>query len=394
MVTRTGRQKARKRSGVKLKTLEANGMEILGEKGPVVDAGPSLYLVPSMSSDSYHDVRHLAGIWSCDCPYYVSGHTVCKHICAARATLLVREEAASAMGKTCVEDPQIRCSGCGLADFHESTTYMTRRGEATVYMCDHPPCRKRFTWRPGFEKKWFSDEVITDALIDAGAGHPPARIVERMSKNGVSVDERTIRRWIDEYAELVERFASTLHYAVGGRWSIDEKHLKTHPDGSRKKRWLAAPMDEATGLIMGYEVTDSKSGYDATGLLERAIALTGRVPDVMVADKLSGYKKGFMNAIKRRNPAAVLVADAGINGRHVNNNRRERTNGELGECLDRARGFRSRIPGLVRLTILYHNFMHTLAGNGGVAPAEAAGVIVAGLDKFKTLIRNAALAAT
>ena len=106
-----------------------------------------------------------------------------------------------------------------------------------VYTCDEPGCKRRFTWRPGFKKRWYSDDAITDALVDAGAGHPPSRIAERMAKGGDGPDERTIRRWIDKYAKIIEEFASTLPYRAGERWSQDEKRLKTHPNGSKKKQW-------------------------------------------------------------------------------------------------------------------------------------------------------------
>ena len=68
--------------------------------------------------------------------------------------------------------------------------------------------------------------------------------------------------------------------------------------------YLAAMLDNKTDLIMSYEVTDNKPKYDATGLANAAIALTGRVPDLFIADKLPGYKKGFVNAIQSRNPLA------------------------------------------------------------------------------------------
>ena len=143
-----------------------------------------------------------------------------------------------------------------------------------------------------------------------------------------------------------------------------------------------AALDEVTGLILGYEVSDTKSGYDATNLLNEIIARVGRVPEVTVADKLNGYRKGFKNAIKGRNPSAVLVADAGIDGRHVNNNMRERLNGELEDCTRRARRFCALVPGLVRLHAPYHNFIHK-TGSRGAAPADIAGVIVDGPRPFQ-----------
>ena len=84
-----------------------------------------------------------------------------------------------------------------------------------------------------------------------------------------------------------------------------------------------------------------------------------------------------------------MIADAAINGIHLNNNKRERLNGKLWDCLYRARGFGPLVPGLVRLTIIHHNFIHR--GSRKDTPAEAAGIVVAGPDRLRTLIQNAAL---
>ena len=123
---------------------------------------------------------------------------------------------------------------------------------------------------------------------------------------------------------------------------MDETRPKKRPDRSRKTCWPFAVLDNVTGLIPGYDMADDKLHYDATALLSRILERLGRVPDVVIADKLNGYKRGFENAVRSRNPSAVLVADVGVNGRHVNNNRRERLNGEFDDCLSRARGFMSR----------------------------------------------------
>ena len=188
-----------------------------------------------------------------------------------------------------------------------------------------------------------------------------------------------------EYADLMARFAATLPYRTGRLGSLDEKRPKARPDRSRKTCWLFAVLDNVTGPILGYDVADDKLHYDATVLLSRIPERLWRVPDVVIADKLNRYKKGFENTVRSRNPSAVLVADAGVNGRHVNNNRRERLNGEFGDCLSRACGFRSRVPGLVVLHVLYHNFIHE-AGSSRPTPAEADGAVVAGIDRFKTPI--------
>ena len=169
---------------------------------------------------------------------------------------------------------------------------LTRFGETAVYKCGNPECGARFTFRPGFKKKRFSDAVITDVLVDAGLGHHPGRILERMEKNGVKTSDRTIRRWIKEYGEFIERFTATLPHDAGGEWATDEAHLKTHPKGSKSDHYLSAIPDNTTDLILSYEVAHNKPKYDAAGLANAAMGRTGRVPRLFIADRLSGYKKG------------------------------------------------------------------------------------------------------
>ena len=46
-------------------------------------------------------------------------------------------------------------------------------------------------------------------------------------------------------------------------------------------------------------MADNKPKYDAAGRIGSAIALSSRVPDLFIADKLNGYKgRGFVNAIQ------------------------------------------------------------------------------------------------
>ena len=86
----------------------------------------------------------------------------------------------------------------------------------------------------------------------------------------------------------------------------------------------------------------------------------------------------------------MFLADVGINGRHINNNQRERLNGEIKDCTRRARGFKSPRPALVLLHSIYYNFVHR-ARRKKQTPAEFAGIFVEGPDKF---IQNAALLGT
>ena len=57
----------------------------------------------------------------------------------------------------------------------------------------------------------------------------------------------------------------------------------------------------------------------------------------------------------------------------------------------RIRGFKSIEPALLRLLIMYHNFIRPHGGPDGRTPAEAAGMAVAGPDKWRIIIGHAAL---
>ena len=397
-MSRTRKSKAKVRRSATLQKLEEGAREIL-ENGKIEVLDKSLYRVSSMSSDAYYEVSYTEGLWGCNCKYFTTGHTQCKHICAVRAMIVARETVAEAI-KTEVNVPKIHCRKCGSTNVSVTTTYKSKSGPRPVYRCAER--KHRFVFRPGFMYRQYSDDIITDVLIDAASGHPPGRIVERLAKNEIKISERTIQRWVDEYSELIERLTKTLHYNLGDIWSLDELYIKNYPTNSGIKKstknknddyYVFAVLDNSTGVILASEVEKSKFGYDGTNMLNNAILLAQRTPNVVITDKLNGYKTAFANSVQSENPDAVLVADAGINGKHVNNNKRERLNGELKDCLHRARGFRSEFPGLVRLTIIYHNFIHK-SRRGHITPAEAAGVFVAGPDIFKTLIQNAALMAT
>ena len=64
--------------------------------------------------------------------------------------------------------------------------------------------------------------------------------------------------------------------------------------------------------------------------------------------------------------------------------RTKRFNGEIRDRIARVRGFKSEDPTLLGLLIPYHNFMRPHGGLGGRTPAEAAGITIAGPDKWRT----------
>ena len=150
-------------------------------------------------------------------------------------------------------------------------------------------------------------------------------------------------------------------------------------------------MDAETRQIMAYDFSSTKPGYDATCLFRDAVETAGGCPDILIADGLKGFGKGYRRVMytdAKRRP--YHIADVGIQDRHAANNVYERFNGEIKDRIARMRGFSPRDPALLRLLIVYHNFMRPHGGLGDRTPAEAAGVTIDGPDKWLTLIRHAA----
>ena len=364
------------------------GIEMV-KNGDVIKIDHGSYRVSSQSTaNPCYIVKWGGRGWQCECPYHESGHAHCKHICAVIVVRMANDEVAMEVENTFIETPEVVCE-CGSHELRVCETYETKTGITIRYRCRR--CRRRFTFNPGFKGRQYTPRIITDALIDAAAGHPPGRIVERMYKNKIDVCVRTIQRWIDCYGPRLDEFCSTLQADFGGVWSVDEVYLKT--SASDKKHWMATVIDNKTRMVLASEVTDTKFGYDSKGLLDAAVRRAGRVPDILIADGLDSYRIGFECVILDIDQSAILLRDVGIQGKHIHNNKHERYNGEVKDCTKRTRGFRSKHPGLLRLHEVYYNFVHVHSGIG-TTPAVAAGIIVSGRDKLKTLIQNAALAAT
>lgn len=73
-------------------------------------------------------------------------------------------------------------------------------------------------YRRGFKGICCRYNIIIDALVDTTTGNTPSRMVERLEKNDIHVNERTICRWMDNYSELIETHTKNIKFQTSGRW--------------------------------------------------------------------------------------------------------------------------------------------------------------------------------
>ena len=242
--------------------------------------------------------------------------------------------------------PMKRMSGPREAEDAEAKTGEAEAEGATVYRYACNACGRRFTDRPGFEGRHYTEGVILFALMPISRNMLPqdaADTIREEKRAGVS--SRTIQRWADHYPRLVEALSKNLEIEGGNAVSVDEKHYKSK-DGAR---WMARAMCMATRLILAGDHRPDKLNYDATCFLEKVVERLGALPLPLLSDRLRGYREGHKSAMRTEpKPATIHVPDAAINNKHVNNNRHERHNADTERRKKDSARIQLRRPGAVR----------------------------------------------
>lgn len=254
-----------------------------------------------------------------------------------------------------------------------------------VDRCSCNACGRRFVDRPGFEGRHYTEDIILFAIRLVARNMLPKYVARTIKdEKNVTVSERTIQRWVDEYPRMVAAFAKNLEIKECNAVSVDEKHYKS----KGKARWLARAMCMATRFIVASDHWLDKLNQDAAPLLEKVVERLGGPPLLLLSDKLCGYKDGYNNTMRvEPRPVTMHIPDASINNRHVNNNQHEYHNG----CIERrekgSREFNFHILGLFVLDEMYHNFLRCHIGLGGTTPAEKVSITMPGPDKMLIPIR-------
>ena len=288
-----------------------------------------------------------------------------------------------------IEPAKPACPKCASEAHRKDGARPCRRKDPTRrFRCKN--CRYRFSDNLGFEGRHLAPAVITLALTIFAFGISPGGISQVLRQASTAVHPVTVQRRADRYVDLVEAYANTLAPPrLGLKWSPDEKRR----DIRGRERWVFTVMDGVTRFILSCNVATLKFGYNAVPLLEAAKNRAGFAPRIFVTDGLPSFGVAFRKVFWTLKNAAVHISEIHLRGERCNNNGRERLNGELGDRFKVSRGLKKDDASLIRMAVLHHNFIRSHRGLDGKTPAEAAGIVIRGHNKWLTLIQNAALAA-
>ncbi|MCZ0964530.1 IS6 family transposase [Paracoccus benzoatiresistens] len=145
------------------------------------------------------------------------------------------------------------------------------------------------------------------------------KVEEMLAERGIVVSHETIRRWGLKFGGTYAAEIRRRQRATGDKWHLDEVAILI----AGKKHWLWRAVDQQ-GVVLDVLVQSRRDARAAKRLLRKLMKRQGRVPRVMVTDKLRSY----CAAARTLMPGVEHRQHKGLNNRAENSHqptrRRER----------------------------------------------------------------------
>ena len=331
-----------------------------------------------------YTVRETPGGLVCSCPDHKFRRADCKHI----KVILERIRKGQSGGFRMMARSELPlCKFCDSGRIRKDGIRRNCKGDTQQYKC--LDCKKRFTLNMGFEKMRSKDVLITRALQMYYAGMSVRDVADCLEQEGVKVSYRSIYNWVEKYSRMTAGYAKGIAPRVSEKWRTDEIFMKI----SGKMNYWYSMMDHDTRFMIAKMVAETKGTEDVAPMFREAAMIAGKVPATLISDGAANFHEAWGDHYRARN---FLWKDT-EHIRHIhmkgdkNNNRMERLNGTIRDREVACRGIKKVSSPLFDGFQTYYNFTKRHGGIGRMTPAEAAGILVDGPNKWKTIIQNAAL---
>jgi len=362
------------------------GNKIAHTEGCIKNVKGKYWKVKSQSDDGFYVVEKIEIGWTCNCPDHKFRGMVCKHIWAVKIGIGMREQVKP---KRVLEPiTVISCPICNSSNLKKDGVRHNKSGDIQKYECRN--CGKWFSVNVGFERMRHNPHAITTAMQLYFSGESLRNTMRSLEFIGTKVTHQTIANWIEKYTAIMKAYADNLKPDVSQTWRADEVYVKIR--GNMK--YLFALIDDDTRYWIAQEVADSKHSHDARMLFREGREIAGIRPETLITDGLATYhdafNKEFYTNCKPQSQHINAIKLSGI-GNTANNNKMERINGEIRDREKVMRGLKIKETPILQGMQIYHNFIKPHEGLAGKTPAEACGIELKGVDKWKTLIENASM---
>jgi transposase-like protein len=354
----------------------SRGAEIAAVESNIRRISKDEYRVKSQHGNGEYQVISGELGWLCNCPDAMYRGVKCKHQFAVELSLQIRRRIENA--RRVVPLDYQSCLSCGSAHIKRDGILHNKSGPIQRFECLE--CGKRFTNNLGFERMRASPQAITTAMQMYFGGESLRNVQKSLRLQGVNVNHTTIYRWIQKYVGLMEEYLNDFTPQVSGTWRADELFVKV----KGQMKYLFSMMDDETRFWIAQQVSSHKEGANASRLFRDAKTNAGMEPTTLITDGLRTYSEASAFDFPHTNHIREIQL-----GGIVHNNKMERMNGEVRDREKTMRGLKTANSPIIKGWQIYHNFIRPHEALGGATPAERAGIVVEGPDKWATIIQNA-----
>lgn len=190
---------------------------------------------------------------------------------------------------------------CKFCQSEHVIKYGTDKG-TQMYMCRD--CNHKFARTDTIPKMQNSTKDIADALNMYYEGMS----LNDIRRNFIQQDNNFISKisaynWVQRFTDLAVKEADNYQPKVGDTWIADETFVRIDKsksnvenpyDKSRKAKWVVFwdIIDADTRFLLASHLTTTRGTKDAQILMEKAARRAGKIPKVVVTDKLKAYLDG------------------------------------------------------------------------------------------------------
>jgi len=340
------------------------------------------YRVKSQSGNGEYQVVSTEAGWFCSCPDALTRVIKCKHIFAVELSLELRRRIENSTRVVPLDFQS--CLECGSEDVIKHGVRKNKNATIQRYECNS--CGKWFVRNLGFERMGASPQAITSAMQLYFTGESLRNVQKFLTLQGVNVSHVTVYNWIAKYVKLMEGYLDKITPKVGEKWRADEMYLKVKGN----PKWLYAMIDDESRYWIAMQVGDKKWHEDVRLMWREAKEVAGKQPKVVVTDGAENFatanRKEYFAHDKTKN--TVHVREITFH-KTPHNNKMERFNGELRDREKVMRSIKRDDSPILKGMQIHHNFIRAHSGLEGRTPAEAAGIIIEGENRWLTIIQNA-----
>ncbi len=254
--------------------------------------------------------------------------------------------------------------------------------DTQYYYCND--CKRKFVPNDSLFHMKTPANQVSSALDMYYKGMSIAEIREHLQQEyGNTPSGSTVFQWVQKYTNEAVRECNKSYPKVSDTWIADETYVRVDKSKAnvenpytkgKKAKWIIFwdIIDADTRFLLASHITTTRSTKDAQFLMEKAAKVAGKMPKVVVTDRLRAYLDGieltFGADTKHKQGSPFEVEN--------NNNLVERLHGTIKE---RTKVMRSIMrTGTAKIItdgwLIHYNFFTPQQALKGKTPAEIASV--------------------